>query len=553
MPAIPRRWLELCRLIPGYDPVATARPGDWFDVEAAELACEFFPDQLTHIEGALAGTPFVLEPWQQAIIGCIFGWKAADGYRRYRMVLILVPRKNGKTPLVAGIANYILFCDGEVGAQNVCAAGDTEQASLLYRHAKGMIENNPELHQRAEIYAGIGQRAINYPELNSGMKVISSEAGTKHGGNGHLAVVDELHAQRSRELVDVLDTAMASANRKQPLMIYITTADFERPSICNEKHDYAREVRDGEREDPTFLPVIFEAANTDDWTSEDVWQRANPNLGISVSLQYMRSACARAKGSPAFENTFRRLHLNQRTEQDSRWLTAEAWAQTAVKAPRVWRSVKLKQLAGSACVAGLDLSSTRDMTALVLLFGNMDSGYELLPWFWVPYENVERRKPQYRALYEAWINQGFIRTTAGNVIDYAQIRREINGIGEQYGIREIAFDRLFQGAQMCTDLVDDGFDVVPFGQGFASMAAPTKSFEELVIAGKIHHGGNPVLAWMAANASVKEDEAGNKKVVKPERNSPLKVDGIVAAIMALGRAMQHRADGASVYSGGVGV
>jgi phage terminase large subunit-like protein len=239
-------------------------------------------------------------------------------------VFLYVPRKNGKTPLSAGICNYVLFCDGEPGAQIYSAAAEKEQAALLYRHAVGMITQEPELDSRARIYKG-HKSVVLKDDPGSVFKVLSADADTKHGGNSHLVLIDELHAQPNRELVDVLQTSMASANRPQPLLVHITTADFDRESICNEKHDYACKVRDGIIEDESFLPIIYEVTKDDDWKDERVWHKANPNLGVSVSLDYLRRECKRAQDTPTYENTFKRLHLNLKTQNDVRWLQLDRW------------------------------------------------------------------------------------------------------------------------------------------------------------------------------------------------------------------------------------
>lgn len=548
-PTVPLKWRRLFDLIPGYDPIATAEPGDWFDVDAAERVVAFFHECLTHIEGRLAGRPFILGLWQQAIVGCLFGWKRADGYRRYREAFLYVPRKNGKTPFVAGVADYVLFCDPEMGQQNVCAAGEREQAALLYRYAKGMVEAEPELNSRAKIHKGLAQRCITVPGTQSVMKVISAEAETKHGGTLHLAVMDELHVQPTPDLLDVIATSMASENRPQPLLIQMTTADIERESVCNEKHDYACKVRDGVIDDATFLPVIYEALLDEDWRDEAVWGRVNPNLGVSVSLDYLRRAAKKAHEMPRFENTFRRLHLNMRTQQVDRWIPMEIWRENGpVEAdPVAWRAEALERLRGKQCMGGLDLGSTSDLTALGLLFGDAEKGYEFLPWFWMPVAGIRTKKQKYGDLYRSWISKGFIEATEGDVCDYAVVRKRLNTLANTYGIQDLAVDRLFQGVQLCTDLAGDGLNVVAFGQGFYSMAAPSKRFEEVILERKFSHGNNPVLSWMAANAKVATDTAGNIKPVKPKHGSPLKIDGIVTAVMALGRRMAVKPKRKSVY------
>lgn len=528
------KWRKLFALIPGYGPIATA-DGCWFDEAAAQLAIDFFHERLTHIEGTLAGKPFLLEQWQMAIVGCLFGWKRPDGSRRYRESLIFIPRKNGKTPLAAGIANLVLFLDEERGQQNICVAGEREQAALLFRHVKGMIENSPDLSNRARIYKATGMRSI---ETAKGFfRVMSADADTKHGGNLHLGIVDELHVQPNRDLVDVIQTSMASANRRHPLLIHITTSDFERPgSICNEKHDYASKVRDGIIKDVSFLPVIFEAARDDDWADPKVWAKANPNLGVSVSLDYLKRECQRAKDTPGYENTFKRLHLNMRTEQATRWLSMERW--DACSEP-------LPDLMGMPCFAGLDLASTTDVAAWAGIFPLEEGRYAVQMRFWIAEENARMREKRDRVPYPLWAQQGLITLTPGNVIDYDFIRRDINQMKEVYDIQEIAVDR-WNATQITTQLEGDGFKVVPFGQGFASLSAPTKELEKLVISLKFLHAGNEVLRWMASNVAVEHDAAGNIKPSK--RRSTEKIDGIVACCMGLGRALVRDENaGKSVY------
>lgn len=536
-------WRPLLLLIPDYDPFATA--GDArFDPEAARAACEFFPRHLRHVEGALAGQPFELQPWQRSIVANLFGWKRLDSQgrliRRYRESLIYVPRKNGKTPMVAGLALLVLFADGEVGQQDYIAAGDREQAGMLFRQAKGMVEQSPELRKRCEIYGGsasAGQsKSIVRPQDGSFLRVISADADTKHGGNTHLGVVDELHVQPDRDLVDVLQTSTASENRKSPLLVWITTADFHRPSICNEKHDYACKVRDGIIEDVSFLPVIFEATKEDPWDDEVTWRKANPNLGVSVSLDYLRRECKRAKETPAFENTFRRLHLNQKTETDVRAIPMDLWDKCGSL------PVIPSDLEGRPCWGGLDLSTTIDLSAFVLLFPPDGRGcWQALPFFWLPRESARRRSRQDRVPYEAWIKAGLIKATDGDVIDYDVVRQDINDLAKQFDIRQIAADR-WNATQIITQLGGDGLDVVAFGQGYQSMNAPMKELLALTISGNLAHAANPVLRWNASNLATESDAAGNLKPSKAK--STERIDGMVALIMALGVAMIRPPDDA---------
>lgn len=522
------------RLVPGYNPW-DQKADSWLDHRAAQDAIDFFPECLKHVEGTVAGQPFVLEPWQQAVIGNLFGWKRRDSkgriVRRYRELFLYVPRKNGKTPLCAGICLLVLFCDGEPGAQIVSAAGEREQAALLFRHAKGMVEQEPELKSRALVFGGRGgaggfRSIVLKDDPASVYKVISADGDSKHGGNLHLALIDELHVQPNRDLVDALTTSMASANRAQPLTVFITTADFDRESICNENYKRACNVRDNGGDpaktgfDSALLPVIYEITKDDDWRSPDVWRKANPNYGVSVSEDYLARECQKAQETPSFENTFRRLHLNQITQNAVRWLSLESWDECADE----------PDLSGP-CFAGLDLASTTDIAAFSLYFPESNS---LSMRFWIPEENARQREKRDRVPYLTWARQGLVKLTPGNVIDYDTIRNDINELGTKHDIREFAADR-WNATQIITQLQGDGFEVIAYGQGFKDMTAPTKELEKLVMAKSIRHGGNPVLRWMASNVTVETDAAGNLKPSK--KKSTEKIDGIVAAIMALGRAM----------------
>ncbi len=547
---IPAKWLKIIRAIPGYDAVATATKGMYFDGDAAQLSLDFFPECLTHVKGPLSGKPFELILWEQAIVACIFGWKRPDGTRRYREVMIYLPRKNGKTTLAAGIALEVLFCDGEAGAEIYSAASEAKQAGIIFDIGAAMVRNEPTLSDCSRIYGGgptSQSKAIVRDDLSGSWKVLSADVKSKHGFNVHCAVVDELHAMPNRDLVDTLLTGTGS--RAQPLIIYTTTSDIERESVCNEKVDYAQKVRDMHVDDASFLPILYGVTKEDDWKLEATWKQANPNYGISLRPDYIEREFKRAVETPGYENTFKRLHLNLRTEQVSRWLSMDHWRECAhgVKDPRAWRQEMLVALQGRQCYGGLDLGSTSDLTALVLLFEMDDEPDIMLPWFWCPQRGAKAKDNEYRDLYDAWNRAGFLEYTPGNVADYDQIRAEIGDVADHYGVRDLAVDRLFQGAQLCTQLMDDGLNVIAFGQGFLSMAAPTKEFEERVINHAFNHGGNPILHWMASNVCIIQDKVGNMKPTKPTRSSPLKVDGIVAAIMALGRLTAQPAQTVSAY------
>lgn len=523
---------EIIKMIPGYDPYRDA--GDCtFDptITGALRAVNFYPKYLTHVKGDLADKPLHLELWEIAIIANLFGWKRPDGTRRYREAFIYVPRKNGKTTLIAGIPNIMLFSDGEKGAEIYAAAADRDQAAIIWEISKKQIENNKTLLKNCRIY----MKSIVVEASGSFYKPISRDANTKHGFNVHCAVVDELHAHKDGELVEVLATSTGS--RKQPLIVYITTADYDRESMCNEKYKYACDVRDNGK-DRYFLPVIYEAKKDDDWEDREVWKKANPNLGISLEWEYMERAYQKAKASAVYQNSFRRLHLNMKTEQDVRWLDMTRWDSCQFKMENIFDE---KSVRGKKCYAGLDLASVSDLCSLSLYFPD---GHYLLSISWLPRETAYERQKNDGVPYLAWADEGYIKLTPGNVADYDFIRSDINKLNEFFNIKEIALDR-WNSTQIQTQLIGDGFDIVPFGQGFGSLSAPSKEFERLVLAGELKHGGNPVLRWSAGNVTIEMDAA---ECIKPsKRKSHEKIDPIVAAIMAIGRAIAQGENKKSVY------
>jgi phage terminase large subunit-like protein len=543
-------------MIPGYDPEATA--GDaWFDPEIAEKFLEFFPACLRHIEGAVAGQPFILEPWQQAIVANVFGWQRLDErgrqVRRYRELFFYAPRKQGKSPLCAAIGLAVLFCDDEVGQQNYIAAGDREQAGKLFRYAKGMVERDPDLTRRCRIYGGnatAGQsRSIVIEQEASFLRIIATDAETAHGDTTHLAIIDELHVQQSRNFFDTVRTSFASLNRRQPLFVQLTTADYDRPSICNEQYQLACRIRDGQIQRPDFLPVIYEAPRT--WEGEDldytdpavyqneqIWEIANPNLDVSVSRAYLRSEFQRAQETTGYLPTVLRLHLNVRTQQVSMWLDLQKWDASA-------GAVDAEGLRGRECWAGLDLGATSDLTSLCLLFSEDDGTYKALWYNWVPEETAKKRARHGDPVYLEALERGELETTEGDETDYAVIRSRIQDLAEVYMIKEIAVDRLFQGVEFCQNLLKDGYAVVPYGQGYLSMAAPVQEIERLINRGTLHHGGNRLVRWCAGNCVVRRDPAGNMKIDK-EKSSD-KVDPLVALAMSLGRVMVRPEAKGSVY------
>ena len=534
----PARGPDLRRRIkqlPGYDPYRDAK-GYTFDLEKARKAVGFFQDELVHVKGAMAGQPFRLEPWQQGYIANLFGWVDAAGLRRFRESLLFVPRKNGKTTLAAGVILYMLFCDGEAGAEVYGAASEYQQASLVFAHCRGMIARNPSLAARCQVYAGQA-KAVQLKDDLSTYRVISSDALSAHGFSTSCAVIDELHTQPDSELVDAIQTSTGA--RQQPLILHLTTSDYERESVCNSKHKYASDVRAGLIKDPRFLPAIFEAKIADDWTRAATWRAANPNYGRSVSAEYLRRECQRAIDQPSYENQFKRLHLNIRTEQSERFLQMAKWDACPSE-------IDAGQLLGRPCYGGLDLSSTTDLTALVLHFQlDDDGGSAWLPFCWVPADSATQRERRDGVPYMAWQKQGRVEMTPGNSVDYAYVRRKINKLAELYDIRAIAFDA-WNATHIAQELTEDGVEMMKFRQGWVSMNEPLKRFESLVLGEQLNHGGCPVLRWNASNLAVKRDESNN---IRPDKKkSTEKIDVIVAGIMALGLCMTMQREAGTVYA-----
>jgi len=501
------------------------------DTEAAGKAV-FFIEHLKHSTGDYAGQPFTLMDWQrERIIEPLFGTLNPDGTRQYRTVYVEVPRKNGKTELGAAIGLYLLTADNEAGAQIYSAAGDRLQAGLIYNASAPMVRQSKALMQRCRIIDS-QKRIVNYSEA-SFYQVLSAEAYTKHGINAHGILFDELHTQPTRDLWDVLTTSTGS--RRQPIIFVMTTAGYDRNSIAWEIHDYAVKVMTGVVDDPTFLAVIYAAPEDADWTDENVWHQCNPALGAFRSLEEMRNLCKRAQETPALEMTFRRLYLNQWTSSAERWMPMEKWDACPGE---------LSDLTGRHCYGGLDLSATTDLTAFAMVFPDSED-YRILVHFWCPEAKLIEREKRDRVPYRLWIQQGYLTATPGDVIDYQYIRAQLKEYAEQFEIREIAFDR-WGATKLVQDLTDDGFLMVPFGQGFASMSAPTKELMNLVLAKKLNHGNNPVLRWNVDNLVVNQDPAGN---LKPDKaKSTQRIDGAVALIMALDRAIRHADENApSIY------
>jgi len=479
-----------------------------------------FINKLTHTKGQFAGQTFNLRPWQIRILKRLFK-KRRDRLRQYRTCLLMLPRKNGKTELAAAVALYGLMADGELGGEVYSAAADRDQAGLVFGVAAQMVRNDPVLNEAC--YVVESHKRIVHRASGSIYRAISAEAYSKHGFNPSVVIYDELHAAPDRRLFDVLSTSMGA--RKQPLMLVISTAGYDRHSILWEMYQHGKNVIEHPELDPSFLPILYEAPTDADWTDERVWRKANPALGDFRSLEEMRTMCARAQAVPAQENVFRRLYLNQWTEQAARWIAMPAW-------DACQRPIERSALRGRRCLIGMDLSATTDLTAIVAVFpDDHGGGFDVLAKCFVPADRIRERSRRDHVPYDEWAKTGMITATPGSVVDYDLIRAALREWAQEFSVQMLAFD-----PWNATDLVtklgqQDGFTCVSMRQGFASLSAPTKSLEAAILGRRLRHDGHPVLRWCISNVAVETDPAGN---LKPSKTvSTERIDAVVALVMAV--------------------
>lgn len=508
-----------------------------FDEKKARRVIRFI-ECLRHTKGEFHGKPFKLLPWQEKIIRDVFGTVRDEdpSMRQYNQVYIEIGKKNGKSELGAALALNMLVNDDEWKAEVYSCASDRQQAAIVFDVAVDMVRQNPTLSKLIKIIPST--RRMVYQPTGSIYQVLSSEVSTKHGLNVSACIFDELHTQPTRALYDVMTQGSGDA-RKQPLWFFLTTAGTDRNSVCWEVHQKALDILEGRKHDPRFYPVVYGLPDNADWQDEQNWYKCNPSLGYTITIDKVRDAYHKALETPADENMFRQLRLNQWVKQSIRWMPMDKWDECG-------GVVDPYQLEGRACYAGLDLSSTSDLTTLVLVFPPRDENesYMVLPFFWLPEDTLALRVRRDHVMYDQWERQGFIQTTEGNVVHYGAIEKFICELGERYNIREIAYDR-WNATMMVQTLEDDGFTMIPFGQGFRDMSPPTKELMRIVLEHRLNHGGHPVLRWNFDNAYVRTDPAGNLKLDKEK--STEKIDGAVALVMALDRAMKNQNGSDSVY------
>lgn len=497
--------------------------GWYFDKKAAMRAIRFI-EKLKHTKGEWAGQRFRLEPWQQFVLWNIFGWKNADGMRRFRYAYIEIARKNGKTALSAGIGLYMLFADGESRPEVYSAATVKDQAKICFSDAVEIVKAT-DLKNYLTPY----RNSIVYELKGGTMKPLSSDYGTHDGLNPSCGIIDEFHAHKDSGMFDVIKSAFGA--RRQPLMFIITTAGFDKSGVCYAYRENVIKVLRGVNEDDSLFGIIYTLDDKSEWDDPKMWIKANPNLGVSLSADYLADQVKDAKNRPEAVRNVMTKNVDLWVDAERTWILDDVWQKCiGTTAPA--------NLKGCACWGGLDLSNVSDITAYVLLFHESDR-FQLLPHFWIPEEKMLEKIRKENINYDKWVAEGYVTVTPSNVIDYDFVKADILRIVADYDLRTSAYDR-WNSSQTIIDLQNEGMECNPFGQGYGSMSAPTKEFEKLVLTGKIEHFGNPVLRWMLASTLVKTDPAGN---IKPDKEkSTQKIDGIVAAIMALGEWMTAQAD-----------
>lgn len=502
--------------------------GIWFDFEEANFQIsliELFPQS----KGEWGGQPLKLEPWEQFIVANLFGWKRADGTRRYRTAYIEVPRKNGKSTLMAAIGIILLVADDEPGAEVYSAATKKDQARIVWSEAERMVKSSPSLKKIVTCF----RDNLHIAGTASKFEPLATDEDSLDGLNIHGALVDELHAHKTRKVWDVIETATGA--RRQPLKIAITTAGDNQDGICYELRSYGIKLLEKALDDDSFFIFVatVDPEDLEHWDQEHVWRKANPNFGVSVKPDDMRELAKKARETPTAKNAFLRLRLNVWVNSSTPWMPMESW--NACGQLDYWEMAE--QLKGRRCFGGLDLASTQDLAAFAALFPPLN---DTEPWkalfkFWLPDNALLERATRDGVPYHVWKDQRYLTTTPGEIIDYRQIRRDIVKFGDDYVLGEIGFDP-YNATELATELTEeDGFVMVQMKQTYQFMSEPMKKLMSLVVAGQFEHGGNPIAKWNASNTVAKSDHMENVRPIKQDRKK--RIDGTVALIMANARAV----------------
>ena len=478
-----------------------------------------------HYKGEFARKPIVLGPWQQFVVGSVYGWLRADGTRRFRVVYEEIPRKNGKSTKLAGVGIIGLTADGEEGAEIYSAATKKDQARIIFHDAVMMRRRSPEL----SALIGEVKNNLHVDDTASKFEPLSSDERTLDGLNPHYILIDELHKHRSRALLDVLDTALGA--RKQPLLWIITTSGDDDPeSVYTSENAYAIQVLEGVVADDNVFVFITTIDKGDRWDDPEAWAKANPNLGVSVQLDDLKRQAQKAAKSPPALKAFKRLRLNVRSSSAGRYVDMEVWRKNS------GGRFDPADLKGRQCFGGLDMSSKIDLTAWVLFFPPIahEMRWKIVARFWMPSDTIEEKSDRDKVQYQRWVDDHLIEVTPGNIIDHAEIEAQVLADSKEYQLLSAAFDP-WNAAQLTSALVGHGVPLFEFIQGLKSYTAPTKELEAMLLAEKLDHGDNDVLTWMASNLAVQEDKNLNRMPAK--KHSTGRIDGMSALIMALGRSM----------------
>lgn len=503
--------------------------GLWFDDAAADLAFRFF-GLLRLSKGKWGGQPFRLQPWQEFLVGSLFGWKKADGTRRFREGHLEVARKNGKTETAAAVALKLLLADGEAGSEVYCLATKRDQARLTFDVAKKMAGG-------PEIKAHLRRLKASILHESSGSKIepLGADADSLDGLNVHGAIKDELHAWRTRDLWDVIDTATGA--RHQPMGLATTTAGYNRRSIWWERRELGLKLLEGVKgfDNDEFFPLVYCPDDGDDVEDPAVWAKGNPNLGVTIQADELGRRLAEAKRTPGQMLAFLRLRLDKPTETATRWLNMERWK--ACRDP-----VDEDRLAGRPCYAGLDLSQTTDLTAWALWFPPIegDPKWRLLVRHWLPNDDMPGRCARDKVPYDKWADGVSLTLCEGTWVDYGLVRKRIKDDANKFRLMGLAYDNRFAPSLVQT-LMQDGFECVPWNQGVPGMNTATKEFRRMALSLEIAHQACPLLDWEAENTAVKVTSEGYEKPAKDASSG--RIDGIAAAVTGLGLAIHKNGAG----------
>ncbi|HEK1863581.1 TPA: terminase large subunit [Proteus mirabilis] len=502
-----------------------------WDVEAVKRVIDFFARVLKLNGGEHEGKPFILLPWQCFVIGSIFGWKMTDGTRRFRMVYVESGKGSGKSPMAGGVGLYCLVADSEPRAEVYAAATKKDQAMVLFRDAVAMVDQSPALSQRITKSGGTGKEwNLAYLKTSSFFRPISSDDG-QSGPRPHCALIDEIHEHKNNTAVEMMRAG--TKGRRQALIFMITNSGHDKTSVCYDYHEYGRKVAEGTIEDDSFFSYICSLDEGDDpFKDESCWGKANPSLGYTFSDRYLREQVTQARGMPAKESIVRRLNFCQWVDADNPWINSETWMQCE-------NTFTFDDLQGEECYGGLDLSGTKDLTALALYFPSLK---RLYVEFWTPKDTLLDRAKTDRVPYDLWVRQGFMHTTPGNAVRYEFVAERIAEMAMHVSMRAIAFDP-YRIKYLEPKLDDAGVTVplTPHGQGYYKakdsglwMPHSIELFEQLIDDKKIEIHTNPCLRWNAASAVLEADQKDNRVFTK--KKSTGRIDGVVASAMAIGAA-----------------